>query len=138
MMLSGSARQSLESGNDSMLADVLEAIIAAIYLDSGHTAATNFVVTIVLGKLFQEAALVSDSNYKSILLEYAQANSFGNPKYHTVHESGPDHVKEFVVQVLLDERIVGTGQGRSKKDAEQIAAKAALELLKVALPTDGE
>jgi ribonuclease III len=138
MMLSASARQSLQSGNDSMLADVLEAIIAAIYLDSGRTAATNFVVSIVLGKLFQEATLVSDSNYKSILLEYAQANGLGNPRYHTVHESGPDHVKEFVVQVLVEEKIVGTGQGRSKKDAEQIAAKAALELFKVALPTENE
>jgi ribonuclease-3 len=134
MMLSASARQSLQSGNDSMLADALEAIIAAIYLDSGRSAATHFVVSIVLGEIFQETALVSDSNYKSILLEYAQASNMGNPRYHTVSESGPDHFKQFVVQVLIDEHIVGTGQGRSKKEAEQIAARAAIELLNVKLP----
>jgi ribonuclease-3 len=68
-----------------------------------------------------------DTNFKSILLEYAQGLGKGVPKYHVLEASGPDHNKNFVIEVLIDGEIVGKGNGRNKKDAEQRAAQDAVE-----------
>ncbi|HBQ61297.1 MAG TPA: ribonuclease III, partial [Balneolaceae bacterium] len=70
-------------------------------------------------------------NYKSALLEYAQAEKMEIPKYELITESGPGHNRTFEVQVLIGEKQMGTGKGKSKKKAEQKAAKEALKMLKV-------
>lgn len=127
LKVSVSARQSLDQGNDSMLADALEAIIAAVYLDSGWEAARQFIVRSVLSPVMNEESLMKDTNYKSILLEHSQALGTGIPKYIVVEESGPDHNRQFTIEVSIGSEIVGKGVGRNKKEAEQNAASAAVQ-----------
>lgn len=126
LFLSFSAQQSLERGNDSMLADAMEAVLAAIYLDQGFDEVRRFVVEKLLPIMVSES-LVHDTNYKSLLLETVQAEGFSSPRYVVTLEEGPDHAKEFTVEVQVDGRSYGTGKGRNKKEAEQKAAEAALQ-----------
>ena len=127
MFVSSSAAQSLEKGSDSMLADAYEAIIAAIYLDSGYTEAKQFVERQVLAALKSGILGTEDQNYKSILLEHAQAHGLGVPKYAIIKEEGPDHDRTFTVEVTVGDEKCGIGVGKTKKDAEQSAAMMALE-----------
>jgi ribonuclease-3 len=128
LFLSYSASQSLQRGNDSMLADALEAIIAAIYLDRGFDDVRRFIVEKLLPIMVQES-LVHDTNYKSLLLETVQAKGQLAPRYVVTREEGPDHEKHFTVDVIVDDTVIGSGSGRNKKDAEQAAAEAGLEFL---------
>lgn len=128
LFLSYSASQSLQRGNDSMLADALEAIIAAIYLDRGFDDVRRFIVEKLLPIMVQES-LVHDTNYKSLLLETVQAKGQLAPRYVVTREEGPDHEKHFTVDVIVDDAVIGSGSGRNKKDAEQAAAEAGLEFL---------
>jgi ribonuclease-3 len=128
LFLSYSASQSLQRGNDSMLADALEAIIAAIYLDRGFEDVRRFIVEKLLPIMVGES-LVHDTNYKSLLLEAVQAKGQPAPRYAVVREEGPDHEKHFTVEVIVDDKVIGAGSGRNKKDAEQAAAEAGLEFL---------
>jgi ribonuclease-3 len=130
LFLSFSARQSLERGNDSMLADALEAIIAAVYLDRGFEEVRRFIVDKLLPIMVKES-LVHDTNYKSLLLETSQAKGYGTPRYVVVREEGPDHEKFFTVEVFVADKKVGTGSGKNKKDAEQNAAQEALKVYTV-------
>jgi ribonuclease-3 len=125
IFLSYSARQSLDKGNDGLLADALEAVIAAVYLDQGFEKARTFIVNKLLPIMVSES-LVHDTNYKSLLLEAAQARGQGTPRYVVTNEEGPDHDKTFTVDVIVGEERMGTGTGRNKKDAEQRAAERAL------------
>ena len=111
----------------SILADAVEAIIAAIYLDGGFEPAQAFIERSLLSgdELFAQ----KNSDYKTSLQELVQRNPGRILSYEMVAESGPDHNKTFAVQVLLDGRVLGAGEGRTKKDAEQSAAKSALEEL---------
>lgn len=114
---------------NSLLANALEAIIAGIYLDSGLDKAREFIL-----KLFQEhisAAAESAhlQNYKSLLQEYTQAEKNVIPVYELVSKKGPHHQRIFEVQVKLGKKIYGSGQGKSKKEAEQQAAKQVLKVL---------
>jgi ribonuclease-3 len=128
LFLSYSASQSLQRGNDSMLADALEAIIAAIYLDRGFDDVRRFIVEKLLPIMVQQS-LVHDTNYKSLLLETVQAKGQLAPRYVVTREEGPDHEKHFTVDVIVDDAVIGSGSGRNKKDAEQAAAEAGLEFL---------
>lgn len=128
LFLSYSASQSLQRGNDSMLADALEAIIAAIYLDRGFDEVRRFIVEKLLPIMVQES-LVHDTNYKSLLLETVQAKGQQAPRYVVTREEGPDHEKHFTVDVIVDDTVIGSGSGRNKKDAEQAAAEAGLDFL---------
>lgn len=130
LFLSFSARQSLQRGNDSMLADALEAIIAAVYLDRGFEEVRRFIVDMLLPIMVRES-LVHDTNYKSLLLETSQAKGYGIPRYVVVREEGPDHEKFFTVEVYVADKKVGTGSGKNKKDAEQSAAQEALNKFSV-------
>ena len=129
LLLSSSAAQSIDSGSESILADAFESVIGALYLDGGLKAARTFILTELLTneEVFQSALL--DDNYKSGLLEYAQARSFGVPRYIVVREEGPEHDRRFTVEVLLNLQAFGSGTGRNKKEAEQAAAAQALERL---------
>ena len=126
LFLSYSAQQSLDRGNDGMLADAMEAIIAAIYLDKGFEEARRFIVEKMLPIMVSES-LITDTNYKSLLLELVQAKGHSSPRYVVVKEEGPDHEKEFTVDVLVDGQVFGSGKGKNKKEAEQCSAQEALK-----------
>lgn len=127
MLLSPSAVQSLGSGSESILSDVFESLIGAIYLDGGINAARSFVRRTLLSNTTVITSALMDDNYKSGLLEYSQARSLGVPRYTILREEGPDHDRRFTVEVFLGQESFGIGTGRSKKDAEQAAAARALE-----------
>ncbi|HQU72866.1 MAG TPA: ribonuclease III [Calditrichia bacterium] len=115
----------------SIVADAFEAIIGAIYLDQGIEAASTFIHTYLLENTREilEAGLYR--NFKSTLLEYAQGEGNGLPEYRVIEERGPDHAKEFLIEVWLSEECLGRGHGKSKKIAEQEAAKQAVKKLKL-------
>ncbi len=113
---------------DSILADAFEAVLAAIYLDGGMTAAKNHIMNTVLRDL---KAHNDDSfkDYKTTLQEIIQRNPEESVSYILIDESGPDHDKQFTVAVHLNSNVIGTGIGKSKKQAEQMAARQALKLM---------
>lgn len=116
--------------SDTTLADAFEAVIGAIYLDSGYLQAKEFLEMRILGDVdFGELTTV-ENNYKSVLLEYAQAHHLSIPTYTVVAEEGPSHKKVFTVAVDIGGNVLGQGIGRSKKAAEQIAAQQAMTHLK--------
>lgn len=133
ILLNASAEQSLTQGNDSLLADAFEAIIAAIYLDCGsslHSVKEFLARTLLTPEMF-ERILFIDENFKSILLEFTQSRGLGVPRYIVVREEGPDHERIFTVDVFVGDKQMGQGQGRSKKEAEQQAAAEAVEKLNI-------
>lgn len=138
LFLSSSAVQSLDSGSDSILADAFEALIGALYLDGGMAAARAFVERMILRRADIESLLTADDNYKSALLEYAQSQALGIPRYNLVKEEGPDHDRRFTIEVLVGNERYGIGSGRSKKDAEQAAALMALERIHHGTPTPND
>jgi len=116
---------------DSVTSDAMEALIGAIYLDGGFTTAKEFVETYVLA-ITSDATLFYDS--KTILQELSQEKFSKEPVYRLVSESGPDHQKEFVIEVLIGNEVFGTGNGKSKKAAQQQAAHQAVLKLRRACP----
>jgi ribonuclease-3 len=133
LLMSASAAQSIDSGSESILADAFEAVLGAVYLDGGTKAARNFVTIMLLEHPEALANAQTDDNYKSALLEYAQGNSLGIPRYAVIREEGPEHDRRFTVEVTVGAAPMGAGSGRSKKDAEQAAAAQALERLQTSL-----
>jgi ribonuclease-3 len=111
----------------SILANVFEAVVAAIYLDGGHEAARLFVRRVFADLATGEVRALQDP--KTRLQERLQAGGLGLPRYETTATRGPDHAREFDVRVLLGERLLGLGTGPSKRQAEQAAARNALEKL---------
>lgn len=117
---SGRARQYI-------LANTLEAIIGAIYLDKGYEAAKDFIhkhITILAEDIVEKGSWI---DAKSLFQAKAQEHEGTTPLYKTLSESGPDHDKKFVVGVFVGEKKLGTGEGKSKQDAEQEAARDALK-----------
>jgi ribonuclease-3 len=113
----------------SLLADAMEAVIAAVYVASG-LAPVLAIVDRFLGEAFARAASGTlDRDYKTQLQEMAQSRLRATPRYRVVGERGPDHSKTFEVETDLRGEVIGRGAGRSKKDAEQAAAKLALDAL---------
>ena len=112
----------------SILADMVEAIIAALYLDSGISECRRFIMEEIL-----KNAEISESHrtadYKTELQELVQRKSNQTISYELTGESGPDHDKTFCFTVSVNGSASGTGSGRTKKEAEQMAAKKALEVL---------
>ncbi len=112
----------------SIIADAFEAVIAAIYLDGGLDAARAHILKF-LPKDVKSAVAKAYDDYKTILQEIIQKNPEEKVEYHLVNESGPDHNKSFTVQVRLNSNVIGEGIAKSKKQAEQLAAKEALKLM---------
>ena len=110
----------------SIVADAVEAVLAAVYLDGGIGSARKIIRRFILDR---EAEKSASRDYKTALQELVQRESGQVLRYQLVGESGPDHAKTFTVQVDLNGRAVGRGEGRSKKEAEQMAARAAIEAL---------
>ena len=116
----------------SILADAFEALIAGIYLDGGMEPAREFVLPFVT-KLAEHATGADLHDYKTQLQEIVQQSPEERVQYVLVGEEGPDHDKRFEVEVHLNSNVIGRGRGRSKKSAEQLAAREALELMGVKL-----
>ena len=119
----------------SLLANALEAVIGAVYVDGGLTAARTFTLQVMetqLKELGQDDLAAFRQDYKSQLQEWCQRNGDVLPVYNVIEESGPDHQKTFEVTVEIEQQYRGSGKGHSKKVAEQQAAKQALERLQLA------
>lgn len=110
----------------SILADMVEAIIAAIYLDGGMDEARKFIMAHVLADAQIDTGRPS-ADYKTALQEFVQRRGEVAIRYELLGESGPDHNKTFTFSVSVDGETVGKGSGRTKKEAEQMAARCALE-----------
>ena len=113
----------------SILADATEAVFAAVYLDGGIRAASELIHRVLLDKEREETAEAKRRDYKTKLQELVQRTPNQVLTYRLIGEQGPDHDKVFSFAVLLNDTVVGTGEGRSKKEAEQMAAKEALALM---------
>ncbi|GAB4317452.1 MAG: ribonuclease III [Candidatus Zixiibacteriota bacterium] len=114
----------------SILSDVLEAVIGAVYLDGGIDAATQLIDRVLISHFADVDTRLLSANHKGDLLEMLQGEGQGSPRYEVISEDGPDHEKTFTVAVHTNGREVGRGVGSNKKDAEQAAAREALRLLK--------
>ena len=114
-----------KGANDAMIADAFEALFGAVYLDLGYRAAQRLFRKIIIPNL---NGVWKIKDYKSILQEYIQSGDKRNISYHIIKESGPSHDKSFQAIVKLDQQIIlGTGHGKTKKEAEQHAAEDALK-----------
>jgi ribonuclease-3 len=111
----------------SIQADAVEAILAAVYLDGGIGQVRKLIHTLILEQETEKTAATRD--FKTALQEMVQRESGKTLSYRLIGECGPDHAKQFTMEVLLNGETIGTGEGRSKKEAEQAAAKAAVTKL---------
>ena len=112
----------------SIVSDAFEAVIAAIFLDGGMQAAEKYVLSFIPKNLDSNSAKALQ-DYKTMLQEIIQRNPEERVEYVLADQIGPDHDRKFVVNVCLNSNIIGTGEGHSKKQAEQAAAKEALKLM---------
>jgi ribonuclease III len=119
---------------DSLLADALEAVLAAVHLDGGFDASrmvTRRIFAEELTHIVAQQEQPGAGDYKTQFQEWCQKRHDTLPRYATVRETGPDHQKSFEVELSIQGEVVGVGSGRSKKEAEQQAAKQALRQLGV-------
>ncbi len=114
---------------DSLLANSLEALIASIYMDGGKDAAQRLIVRFFRNLITRRCSFQGTSDYKTGLQEICQERLKQLPVYRIVSETGPDHQKHFEVEVRINDELSGRGSGKRKKEAEQKAAKEALEKL---------
>ena len=130
LRLGKSERVAHKQVKPAIMADSVEAVIAAMYLDGGLEPANKFIV----GNLKEEIKLASQNvgqkDYKTVLQEILQQHGDVHIEYKIIKEVGPDHDKIFVSEVIYNGKILATGEGKSKKHAEMEAAKHAIELIK--------
>lgn len=129
LMLGRGERAGGGTQRPSVIADAVEAVIAALYLDGGFEAARGFVLPFIREKAQETLNSAAVIDYKTALQEIVQKNHEETLSYRLKEESGPDHNKRFVVEVLINRNVIAEGEGRSKKQAEQNAACAALALM---------
>ena len=128
LILSKGERNNGGADRPSILSDAFEALIAAIYIDGGLAPASKHILNFVIPAI-KNSKKKKINDYKTTLQEIIQKNPGEKLEYVIVKESGPDHNKHFVVEVHLNSNVIGKGGGRSKKEAEQQAAREALELM---------
>ena len=114
----------------SIVSDAFEAVLAAIYLDSGIETAREWLLGLMTDRIEKVLAGEFYADYKTTLQEIVQKNGRGSVSYTTISETGKEHNKQFTVQVIINGEPKNTGTGHSKKEAEQAAAKAAVTELK--------
>jgi len=127
-------RGELASGGrerDNLLCATFEAIVGAMYLDMGISAVGTFVEPLLSDASNRVIGQEEIYDPKSTLQEWTQSNKLGTPRYTTVGSSGPDHAKTFMVEVQVNGKVFGRGEGSSKQSAAQQAAQAALETLNI-------
>lgn len=125
LLLGNGEEQTGGKNRDSILADVFEAVIGSIYIDSSFEVAEKFVIDML--KPFVSDSIYGDFDYKSTLQEHYQKFSQIPLKYEIIDQSGPDHEKTFTARLTHNNIVLGTGKGRTKKEAEQRAAFSASE-----------
>ena len=122
----GEAKDSNSKARDYILANAFEAIVGAIYIDSGYEAASNFIHHFLLPKLPEILESQSYRDPKSKFQEIAQEKMTITPHYEVLTETGPDHNKRFVVGLFIDKELVAKGEGSSKQEAQEKAAEEGL------------
>jgi ribonuclease III len=127
LLLSKGESKDTGRAREVILADALEAIIGAIYLDQGFAGAEKFIAGNLFGKLDDVIQKRSYQDAKSRLQEFAQEKRSITPRYETLSEEGPDHAKLFTVGVFIGKEKIAQGEGQSKQEAEQAAAQAGLD-----------
>ncbi|MBN2071372.1 MAG: ribonuclease III [Candidatus Krumholzibacteriota bacterium] len=130
VILSDNAFRGGVHGQDSIQTAVFEAVIGAVYMDGGLEPSRKIVENLVLDDIDEIIEHTDHINYKSHLQEWTQKKFKGYPKYRIKSTTGPEHDKLFLIEVKAAEGITGRGRGKSKKDAEQMAAKEALNKLR--------
>jgi ribonuclease-3 len=115
---------------DSMLADACEAVIASIYMDQGYDGAKEFILCFMQDIIEESGREKNNHDYKTALQEKVQKLMLGDIKYEVIGDWGPDHEKTFQIQVSVNGKTLGSGEGKSKKEAQQSAAREALKELK--------
>ncbi len=128
LLLSKGERHNGGAERPSILSDAFEALIAAVYIDGGMEPAAKHILNFVVPAI-KSSKKKQVKDYKTTLQEIIQKNPGERLEYVLVSESGPDHNKHFVFEVHLNSNVIGRGGGRSKKEAEQQAAREALELM---------
>ena len=131
MLASYTAKRSISEGYDTILSDAYESLIGAIFMDSGYDSAKEFLNEEIFKKLDVKWLNQFDENHKSRFLEYVQAHTDFIPEYGVIKEEGPEHNKLFTGEVFVNKRSLGIGKGKSKKQAEQEAAKNAMNHLDI-------
>lgn len=129
MLMSHGERKDTGKARQYILANAFEALIGAVYLDQGYESARSLVERLLVAKLPEVVAAGLHIDSKSRFQELAQAKFRITPRYEVLQESGLDHAKQFVIGVFLHERKFGEGHGSSKQEAQQQAAKSALQSL---------
>jgi ribonuclease-3 len=129
MMLSRGEKKDTGKARHYILANAMEALIGAIYLDQGYDMAKMFIEQFVISKLDEVVATGTHIDNKSRFQELAQEKFRITPVYKVLKESGLDHAKEFIIGAFLGDKQMGEGSGTSKQEAQQVAAKQALEKL---------
>ncbi|MBD3367687.1 MAG: ribonuclease III [Candidatus Eisenbacteria bacterium] len=129
ILLSDNERDSGGATRSSIISDAFEAVICAIYLDSGLKAARRFIHEHLLRDIDELLEDDDFRNYKSLVQEHAQKKYGSRPRYRVVSVKGPEHARTFFVELKLKGRATGRGEGKSKKEAEQMAARNALKRL---------
>ena len=130
LYLGKSERVSGGSTRPTILADSVEAVIAAMYLDGGLEPVEKFIIENLKDDIEIATKHVGDKDYKTVLQEKLQENGEVKIEYEIIKEMGPDHDKTFVAEVKCNGEILDMGEGKSKKEAQMEAAKKALEKLK--------
>lgn len=129
VLVSENAQKAGVSEMDSVLADTLEAVFGAVFIDGGFDSARHCILTVLPDKLGEIVYKEETINYKSLLQEYIQALHKIPPRYRVHSTTGPDHAKQFEVEVVVQGNILGSGTGKTKKHAEQEAAREAYRRL---------
>jgi ribonuclease-3 len=114
---------------ESILAGAFEAVLGAVFIDQGFDVCRGLVLRLYDSEWGRVAERTSSSDFKSQLQEVVQSKYHEIPGYRVVGEEGPDHEKEFTVEVAIGERVIGRGSGRNKRGAENEAARVALEAI---------
>ena len=130
LYLGRSERKTGGENRPAILADSVEAVIAAIYLDGGMEEAKKFIIQNLKEEIEMATKHVGDKDYKTVLQEKLQKHGEVKIEYETIKEEGPDHNKSFEAQVSCNGKILAKGKGSSKKEAQMNAAKKALEKIK--------
>lgn len=129
LMLSRGEEESNGRENESLLANVVEAVIGALFLDQDIEAVKEFILSILAPKIDEIVSKKAFKDPKSLLQEFVQSQKQNSPLYKVLHEDGPPHAKIFTIGVFIQEEAMGQGIGRSKQEAEEAAAKEALKKL---------
>jgi ribonuclease III len=127
LLLSRGEEESNGRKNESILANTFEAFIGALFLDQGIEAVKDFLNSIIIPRISEYVEKKVFKDPKSLLQEYVQSKKQNSPVYKVLQEEGPAHAKTFTIGVFVEDGQWGQGVGRSKQEAEEIAAKEALE-----------